>query len=81
MAGHVSSLSHLLDDSLDVRDHRALMEALGGAIPDDMQAYVVNKTNDDFSREIRRHRDHFEVPGKPDTSKFELVRAVLKALE
>lgn len=81
IAGRNASLSDLFDDPLDVNDQRNLIEALGPAIPSDLQAYVVSQTNNDLSRGIRRQKAHFRLPPKPDKSAYESVRALLERLQ
>lgn len=81
IAGLNAVLSELFDDPLDVNDQRRLIETLGPAIPDDLQAYVLGQTNDDLSRGIRRQKAHFQLPPKPDKSAYESVRALLDRLQ
>jgi hypothetical protein len=77
IAGFVSRISELLGDRVESPELRSLIEALGSEIPPDLQAYLVDRTDDDWSREIRRHRKHFELPPQPDKSVIESVRALV----
>ena len=76
--GLISAISHLLDHRLIEPDLRELAEILECEIPDDLIAYVRDKTNDDLSRGIRRKRKRFRLPPKPDTSVYTSVRALLR---
>lgn len=78
VAGLNARLSELFDDLLDVNDQRNLIEVLGSTIPEDLQAYVADQTNDDLSRGIRREKAHFQLPPKADKSAYESVRALLE---
>jgi hypothetical protein len=77
LAGYVSGVSELVDERLEARSIGSLIESLGNMIPSDLRAYLANRTADDWSREIRRNRTHFELRDKPDTSTFESVRGIL----
>lgn len=76
--GMISSLSDLLDHRLKEPDLRELAEILQYEIPEDLMEYLREKVNDDLSREIRRKRELFQFPTKPDKSAFTFVREVLK---
>ncbi len=78
IAGFVSRTSELLDERMDSSDIRNAIQSLGDLIPADLQEYLVNKTTDDWSREIRRYRSHLVDMPNPDKSIFERVRANMR---
>jgi hypothetical protein len=78
VAGYVSRSSELLGERLEAPEVRNAIQALGKEVPADLQAYLTDRTNDDWSREIRRHRDHLVKVANPDKSAIESVRALFK---
>ena len=76
LAGYVSNISELLGHRLNSTEIRQAIESLGEAIPQELREDLRNRTGDDFSREIRRQRSHFELPTGPDTSFLASVRGV-----
>jgi hypothetical protein len=75
VAARISNLSELLDRRLKVPDLRALFDACPQ--PADLQAFLTNSTDDDFSRAIRRIRQQFGKQPKPDRSAYASVRALM----
>ncbi|MBX3435754.1 MAG: hypothetical protein KF847_20745 [Pirellulales bacterium] len=75
IAGYLSAISELTDERILAPELRSLVGALGDEIPADLQEYLLNRTDDDWSREIRRQRGRFELGvTKPDRSTLRLVR-------
>lgn len=77
LSGFASRISELADERLEARDIRKLVETLADRVPADLQKYLAERTPDDWSREVRRYREHLVKVDKPDKSAFELVRSVL----
>jgi hypothetical protein len=78
VAGHVSRSTELLGERLEAPEIRNAIQALSNQVPGDLQAYLGERTMDDWSREIRRHRDHLVKMSNPDKSAIESVRALFK---
>ena len=76
--GLLSAVSDLCHSRMKVPALRQLLADAGDSVPANLQEYLVQTTNDDLSREIRRKRRSFHLPAKPDRSIVETVRALLK---
>ena len=74
--GLLSAISELYDCRLKAPELRELAEIFDAELPEDIMQYLRNRTTDDLSREIRRKRNHFTLPPKPDRSEFDAVRAL-----
>jgi hypothetical protein len=79
IAGYLSAVSDLVDDRILAPEFRPLANALGHEFPADLQNYLLDRTDDDWSREVRRQRGHFELGvSRPDKSITALVREVAR---
>jgi hypothetical protein len=76
--GLLSAVSDLCRSRMEVQAFRQLLADAGESVPPSLQGYLVQITDDDLSREIRRKRTTFHLPAKPDRSIVESVREILK---
>jgi len=75
VAARISYLTDLLDQQLQVPDLRALLELCQQ--PAGCQTFLDCSTDDDLGRAIRRVKQLFTGPAKPDKSTYGSVRALL----
>lgn len=81
IAGFVSDVSEYFDERILAPEIRALVASLGAEVPADCHDYLLDRTEDDWSREVRRHRGHFKlVKTKPDKSIIASVRELARRI-